>query len=173
MNTLYKLLFLLIEGEVPKYVRLAQKNIDYYVPLKIDEFESFKVNGLPKGAIALANISLAKTFDTNNREKFRPEYHFSPLYGWMNDPNGMVYANGTYHLYYQHNPYGSTWQNMSWGHATSEDLVNWKHQPVAIVPDEHGAIFSGSAILDKENSAGFGEDAIIAFYTSHNPDRWR
>ena len=83
-------------------------------------------------------MKLSDTFDTTNREKFRPTYHFSPLYGWMNDPNGMVYKDGEYHLFYQYNPYGSKWGNMNWGHAISKDLVNWEHRTVAIAPRPSG-----------------------------------
>ena len=84
----------------------------------------------------------------------------------MNDPNGMVYADGTYHLFYQYNPYGARWGNMHWGHAISKDLVNWEYQPTAIAPDKLGAIFSGSAVIDHDNTAGFGKGAMIAIFTS-------
>ena len=86
----------------------------------------------------------------------------------MNDPNGMFYdeANGIWHLYYQYYPEGTVWGPMHWGHSTSRDLVHWEHQPIAIYPDENGMIFSGSAVIDKNNTAGFGENAIVAIYTS-------
>lgn len=102
---------------------------------------------------------------SSRNEQYRPQVHYTPAKNWINDPNGMVYVDGTYHLYYQYNPQGNDWGNMSWGHATSTDLMHWQEQPVAMVRNEWGDIFSGSAVLDKENVAGFGANAIIAFYT--------
>lgn len=99
-------------------------------------------------------------------EKYRPQIHFTPAKNWMNDPNGMVYADGIYHLFYQYNPRGNDWGNMSWGHAESTDLIHWTEKPVALTEDHLGAIFSGSAVVDAKNTAGFGKDAIIAVYTS-------
>lgn len=99
-------------------------------------------------------------------ELYRPQVHYTPAKNWVNDPNGMVYINGTWHLFYQYNPYGNDWGNMSWGHATTTDLMHWKEQPVALVRDELGDIFSGSCVVDKNNTAGFGADAVVAFFTS-------
>ena len=99
-------------------------------------------------------------------EQYRPQIHFTPAKNWMNDPNGMVYADGVYHLFYQYNPQGNDWGNMSWGHATSTDLMHWTEQPVALMRDELGAIFSGSCVIDKDNTAGFGANAMVALYTS-------
>ncbi|MDE5714384.1 MAG: glycoside hydrolase family 32 protein [Muribaculaceae bacterium] len=103
---------------------------------------------------------------TSRNEQYRPQIHYTPAKNWINDPNGMVYADGIYHLYYQYNPQGNGWGNMSWGHATSTDLVHWSEQGVAMVRNEWGDIFSGSAIVDKDNVAGFGKNAILAFYTA-------
>lgn len=104
-------------------------------------------------------------------EKNRAVYHFTPRKNWMNDPNGMVYFDGEYHLFFQHDNYDKVFGDMSWGHAISTDLVNWKEYPKAIVPDEDGLglIFSGSAVVDKNNSAGFGINALVAIYTSTEP----
>lgn len=99
-------------------------------------------------------------------EQYRPQIHYTPARNWVNDPNGMVYVNGTWHLFYQYNPYGNDWGNMSWGHATSTDLFHWKEQETALYRDELGDIFSGSAVVDKNNTAGFGAEAVIALYTS-------
>ncbi len=107
------------------------------------------------------------TLPSDYREQMRPQIHFTPAKNWMNDPNGMVYADGTWHLYYQYNPAGPDWGNISWGHATSTDLFHWQEQPVAIEPDNLGYIFSGSAVVDTANTAGFGKNAIIAMYTAH------
>ena len=99
-------------------------------------------------------------------ELYRPQIHFTPAKNWINDPNGMVYVDGVYHLFYQYNPQGNSWGNMSWGHATSTDLIHWTEQAVALTRDELGDIFSGSAVIDHNNTAGFGAGAMVAFYTS-------
>ena len=160
-------------------VRLAMNKVDYYVPLYLDEFNEEKtlaldihVNGNYRndGGISTftcwKNIKTAESFDTTNREQYRPLYHHTPAYGWMNDPNGMFFKDGVWHLYFQHNPYGSQWENMTWGHSTSTDLIHWTFQGDPIQPDAWGAIFSGSSVVDKNNTAGFGENAIVALYTS-------
>lgn len=107
-------------------------------------------------------------------EDFRPEFHFTPQSGWMNDPNGMFYLDGTYHLFFQHNPDDNVWGPMHWGHATSTDLITWEEQPIALEPDEHGTIFSGSAVVDHENTSGLGDGEtppVIAIFTYHNAER--
>jgi fructan beta-fructosidase len=102
-------------------------------------------------------------------EPHRPQFHFSPKEKWMNDPNGMVYHKGQYHLFYQYYPDSTVWGPMHWGHATSKDLLHWQHQPVALYPDSLGYIFSGSAVVDVNNTAGFGKEAMVAIFTHHNP----
>lgn len=160
-------------------VRLAMNKVDYYVPLYLDEFNEEKtlaldihVNGNYRndGGISTftcwKNIKNAESFDTTNREQYRPLYHHTPAYGWMNDPNGMFFKDGVWHLYFQHNPYGSQWENMTWGHSISTDLIHWTFQGDPVQPDAWGSIFSGSSVVDKNNTAGFGENAIVALYTS-------
>ena len=159
-------------------VRLAQNGVDYFVPFSLEKNAAgksvkgnvaiVKILGLKKDALAVNLMKLSDTFDTTNTDYYRPSYHFTPLYGWMNDPNGMVYKDGEYHLYFQYNPYGSKWGNMHWGHAVSKDLVHWEHLDPAIARDPVGHIFSGSSVVDKKNTAGFGKNAIIAIYTNNS-----
>ena len=159
-------------------VRLAQNGVDYFVPFSLEKnaagksvkgnVATVKILGLKKDALAVNLMKLSNTFDTTNTDYYRPSYHFTPLYGWMNDPNGMVYKDGEYHLYFQYNPYGSKWGNMHWGHAVSKDLVHWEHLDPAIARDPVGHIFSGSSVVDKKNTAGFGKNAIIAIYTNNS-----
>lgn len=170
----------LVDGNVAEtiYVRLAKSKTDYTVPFDLTPYKGHDVMldvVIPqsRGSVREAKddacwrgIALADTFDTANREKYRPAFHHTPLYGWMNDPNGMFYKDGRWHLYYQYNPYGSKWQNMTWGHSVSDDLVNWEHLPEAIRPNGLGSVFSGSCAVDHDNTAGFGSDAVIALYTS-------
>lgn len=115
-------------------------------------------------AIVIAQENLYK-------EKYRPQFHFSPAKNWTNDPNGLVYFSGEYHLFYQYNPFGNKWGHMSWGHAVSRDLVHWKHLPLAIPEKDSIMIFSGSAVVDKNNSSGFakkpGQIPMVAIYTAH------
>lgn len=106
-------------------------------------------------------------------EDYRPQFHFSPPSHWMNDPNGLVYNDGIYHLFYQYYPDDTVWGPMHWGHATSTDLIQWKHKPIALYPDEHGYIFSGSAVVDTNNSSGFGSKdnpPLVAMFTYHNAE---
>lgn len=150
-------------------VRLAVDSVEYYVPFALPQGAKeavVTIGRVAANAVCWDNISLADTFDTSNTDYYRPEYHHTPLYGWMNDANGLVYKDGEYHLYFQYNPYGSKWGNMHWGHSVSKDLVHWQHLDPAIARDTLGHIFSGSTVIDKNNSAGYGKDAMIAFYTS-------
>ena len=157
--------------------KLAINKTDYNVPLDVSEyggdvlldiqFSGDKRSiGLINNFVCWKDIKATNMFDSKNREKFRSIYHHTPVYGWMNDPNGMFYKDGVWHLYYQYNPYGSQWENMTWAHSTSTDLIHWKNHGEVIQPDALGTIFSGSSVVDKENTAGFGKDAVVAFYTS-------
>ncbi|MDE6866473.1 MAG: DUF4980 domain-containing protein, partial [Muribaculaceae bacterium] len=171
---------ILLDGKLERtfYVRLAKSKVDYTVPLNLEPYKGHNIvldinanhdrSSIreAKDAACWNALEVSNTFDTSNREKFRPAYHHTPEWGWMNDPNGMYYQDGIWHLYYQWNPLGSKWQNMTWGHSTSPDLLHWKHEAVGIEPDGLGTIFSGSCALDKTNSTGFGKDAVVALYTA-------
>ena len=160
-------------------VRLASNHIDYYVPLDLKQFGedeklaldihvngTYRNDGELSGFTCWKKMQFSDTFDTANREKYRPVYHHTPAWGWMNDPNGMFYKDGVWHLYFQYNPYGSQWENMTWGHSTSTDLIHWTFQGAPIEADAWGTIFSGSAVVDHNNPAGFGKGAVVAMYTS-------
>ena len=159
--------------------QLAVDKVDYFVPYEIGEGELFDIsfNGNPRSVGDIRSftcwqkMTYADKFDDKNTEKHRPIYHQTPKWGWMNDPNGMFYKDGVWHLYFQYNPYGSKWENMSWGHSTSTDLVNWHHETLALFGDGLGTIFSGSCVLDKNNTAGYGDSTVVAFYTSAGPSQ--
>ncbi len=157
-------------------IRLARERVDSYVPLDLSAYVNQKVSidiaGMPSSSLCWKELKMSDSFDMTNKEMFRPVYHHTPVYGWMNDPNGMFYKDGVYHLYFQYNPYGSVWGNMHWGHSTSTDLMHWKFEGCAIVPDAWGAIFSGSCVVDHNNTAGFGKGAVVAFYTSAKATPW-
>lgn len=157
-------------------VRLARERVDSYFPFALSAYKgqhiSIDIQGIPANALCWKELKMSGSFDMTNKEKFRPVYHHTPAYGWMNDPNGMFYKDGVYHLYFQWNPYGSVWGNLHWGHSTSTDLMHWKFEGCAIVPDAWGAIFSGSCVVDHENTAGFGKEAVVAFYTSAKSTPW-
>lgn len=118
-------------------------------------------------------ILKAQNNNTSMKELYRPQIHFSPKAHWINDPNGMVYSKGIYHLFFQYHPFSTIWGPMHWGHTTSKDMIHWKDEPIAIYPDSIGTIFSGSAIVDKNNTSGFGKNGIaplVAIFTQHNMD---
>lgn len=152
---------------VPLRVRLAVDSVQYYMPLRIDEgVKEIRITGCSFESVAWDALKLQERNPQEVSRKYRQKIHFTPDIGWINDPNGMVWYDGEWHLFYQYNPFGARWSNMSWGHAVSRDLVNWEILPVALYPDELGQIYSGSAVIDKYNTAGFGENAMVAIYTS-------
>ena len=158
--------------------KLAVDKTDYTVPLDLNDYQGSDIliditfpgnrrtTGSMKDFVVWKELKTSDSFDVTNREKYRPVYHHTPQWGWMNDPNGLFYKDGVWHLYFQYNPYGSQWENMTWGHSTSKDLVHWVHQGNAISPDALGTIFSGSAIVDKNNTSGLGKGTVVAMYTS-------
>ena len=151
-------------------VTLAKDAIDYWIPVDVSAYKGSKVTlkltGVADTDPVYGGIKLSDTIDMDYNEPLRMVYHFTPIFGWNNDPNGLFYKDGIWHMYFQHNPYSVFWGNMTWGHATSKDLIHWTQHDNVLHPDELGAIFSGSAVVDKDNTAGFGKDAVVAIYTS-------
>lgn len=151
-------------------IRITDKKPDYWVFKDVSALKGKTLKlVLPKELKGIDQIYQADAFageDSLYKEVNRPQFHFSTRRGWVNDPNGLVYTNGEYHLFYQHNPYEIDWENMHWGHAVSKDLLHWNELNDALYPDTLGTIFSGSAVVDKNNSAGWGKDALVSFYTT-------
>jgi fructan beta-fructosidase len=158
-------------------IELADAAPDWWAPLDVSKLRDktlrIETSNLPEGSKALdaiAAVDRVTGSDTLYKEKLRPQLHFSPSRGWTNDPNGMVYSDGEWHLYFQHNPYGVDWGNMHWGHAVSKDLVHWEELPIALAPHKFGDwAFSGSAVVDRDNTSGWktGDNALlVGAYTS-------
>ena len=166
-------LSVLVDGEnilgLPQSARTAADVVDFYIPVDVSRYAGKKVEvvltGIRKSEAVYKGIKQSDTMEVEE-EPYRPVYHFSPLFGWTNDPNGLIFKDGEWHLSYQANPYGTNHGNMHWGHAVSRDLVHWEQLPAVIAPDDLGSIFSGSAVVDAANTAGFGEGAMVAIYTS-------
>ncbi len=166
------------EPDLRVVIRLAPEEADYWVFKDMSAFAGKTVrisyDGDPRGLGGIYQSDRIAGQDSLYSEKNRPQFHFTTRRGWINDPNGLLYHDGEYHLFYQHNPFEREWENMHWGHAVSRDLVHWEELPDALSPDGLGTMFSGSAVIDSANTAGFNRGdapAMIAVYTAAAPDR--
>jgi sucrose-6-phosphate hydrolase SacC (GH32 family) len=163
---------LMVDGKKITYsdMRLAQGEPDYWMFTDVSAYQGKKVtlvfDQLSAGIEKIYQSDSFRGEENLYKEKYRPQFHFSTRRGWNNDPNGLVYLDGEYHLYYQHNPYDVVWGNMTWGHAVSSDLIHWKELPVTLLPDDLGTMFSGSAVIDENNTSGWGKNALVAAYTA-------
>jgi sucrose-6-phosphate hydrolase SacC (GH32 family) len=126
--------------------------------------------GVEPDSDAMTDTDTVGTEQESVADPYRPAYHATPPSGWMNDPNGMVYHDGQYHLFYQYNPDDTQWGDIHWGHATSEDLVTWENHGAKLAPENDIMQFSGGAVVDHRNDAEFGADSIVFAYTGHHTD---
>ncbi|WP_114788989.1 DUF4980 domain-containing protein [Niabella yanshanensis] len=154
-------------------IRLADTEPEYWVFCDVTHLKgktiTIKYEGNSAGIKQIYQDDKIAGQDSLYKERNRPQFHFTTRRGWINDPNGLIYFDGEYHLFYQHNPYEKEWENMHWAHAVSTDLVHWKELPLALSPDSLGTMFSGSTVMDYKNSAGFNkgsQPAMIAAYTA-------
>ena len=163
--------------ELKFVIRLAPSKPDYWVFYDVTPFigKTLKISysGNPDGLSKIYQDDVINGQDSLYKESNRPQIHFTSRRGWNNDPNGMVYYEGEYHLFYQHNPFEREWENMSWGHAVSKDLIHWEELALAMVPDTLGLMFSGSAVIDYNNTSGFWKDGLppmVDVYTVDSKD---
>lgn len=171
-------------------IELAPAEPDFFATLEVGKWKGKRLNITAEtvafGSEWKSRIRFSDEMSDEDlvyREEYRPQFHFSPRRGWTNDPNGLVYYKGIYHLFFQHNPYGTSWGNMTWGHAVSNDLLHWTEKPDAVLPDKNGVVFSGSAVVDWKNTSGLQKKPVkdnkgnienpplVAFYTSTGANR--
>jgi fructan beta-fructosidase len=172
---------LMVDGKTERefQIELADGKPDWWAFLDVSSFNGqavvLQADKLPEDSLGLKQIDQSDAIkDAENlyHEALRPQFHFSSRRGWLNDPNGLVFYKGEYHLFYQHNPYGWDWGNMTWGHAVSRDLVHWQELPNALYPDQHGTMYSGSAVVDWNNTTGFQtgkEKPLVTMFTAAGP----
>jgi len=166
------------ESDLSVVIRLAPEDAEYWVfkDMLFLKGKTVKISydGDERGLNKIYQSDQIAGQDSLYKEKNRPQFHFTTRRGWINDPNGLIYHNGEYHLFYQHNPFERDWENMHWGHAVSRDLIHWTELPDALYPDKLGTMFSGSTVIDYDNTAGFNKDktpAMVAIYTAASSER--
>ncbi|MDR2954664.1 MAG: DUF4980 domain-containing protein [Prevotella sp.] len=166
------------KSDLSVVIRLAPEDADYWVFKDVSDLKgktlTITYEGDDKGLSKIYQDDIIAGQDDLYKEKNRPQFHFTTRRGWINDPNGLIYYDGEYHLFYQHNPYEREWENMHWGHAVSKDLIHWEELSDALYPDHQGGMFSGSAVIDYDNTAGYNKGktpAMIAAYTAASSEK--
>ena len=166
------------EPDLSVVIRLAPEDADYWVFRDVSDLKGKTIkityDGDSKGLSKIYQDDVIEGQENIYKEKNRPQFHFTTRRGWINDPNGLIYHEGEYHLFYQYNPYERDWENMHWGHAVSKDLIHWKELPCALFPDHLGTMYSGSAVIDYDNTAGYNKGktpAMVVAYTAAGPEK--